>query len=308
MKKIEVFLFLLLFLSGCVTYKFQKGESPYDKGYVVSRSGYTILEYTVRKDNSVPDLKSAKERFKRRKDTVEHYYNKMGYIENSFKQTFLDPPALLVDFMTGIFRLPFIAARDYKYEHSKGYREKVASIEEEQDAYEKARIKDLKEQLNRYLQKDMEEEVRPQKEATTPVGNKQKSVQTEAQLETEGIALKQKEEEIAKMLEEQAKLREKKPEISSHAKGVVAGIIAKPVKGFSPLRVQFYGYKSHSTYGKVVSYYWEFGDGDTSTKPNPVNTYWSISYGSRYFTVTLTVKDDKGNTATSSIIIEVITK
>ncbi|MCX5706961.1 MAG: PKD domain-containing protein [Candidatus Omnitrophica bacterium] len=94
-----------------------------------------------------------------------------------------------------------------------------------------------------------------------------------------------------------------KPEISYPNPQPV--IIAKPVKGPSPLKVNFYGYKSTSPNGKVVSYLWDFGDGDTSTKKNPTNTYWSATYGARSFTVSLTVKDDKGATATSRIVIEV---
>jgi len=102
MKKLSVLLFLFLILSGCATYKFQKGQSPYDKGYVASRDDRVLLEYTVGKDDSVPDLGLAKERFKKRKGMVEHYYKKMGYITNNFKKTFWDMPALMVNFFTGI--------------------------------------------------------------------------------------------------------------------------------------------------------------------------------------------------------------
>jgi hypothetical protein len=321
-------LFLLLFLSGCATYKFHKGQSPDDKGYVVSRGDKTILEYTAGRDNSAPDLKLARERFERRKATVEHYYKKMGYIENRFKQFFWDPPALFVDFIGGIFRLPFIAARDYKYEHDPRYREKITKMEEKQDAYEAARIEDLKERLNAYIQKDLvreaskteglasaqpatlkqEAQEKPAQETTLniPAESKQRPEGTEPRLKAQEKNLRQKEEQISKMLDEQARFKEIKPQPVPG--GPVAVIRAKPAKGFSPLKVQFYGYKSHSPHGKIVSYYWEFGDGDTSAKVDPVNTYWSTNYGSRYFTVTLTVKDDKGNSATSDAIIEVVTK
>jgi hypothetical protein len=87
-----------------------------------------------------------------------------------------------------------------------------------------------------------------------------------------------------------------------------AVIIARPQKGFSPLMVKFSAGKSRSPNGKIVSYNWDFGDGDSATLKNVSNTYWSTSYGSRNFTATLTVKDDKGATATASTLIEVSTK
>lgn len=88
MKKILILIALVVFLSGCATYKFQRGLKPYDKGYVVSRDDYTIVEYTIGKNNSVPDLGLARQRFKKRRNIVEHYYKKMGYIENRFKMAF----------------------------------------------------------------------------------------------------------------------------------------------------------------------------------------------------------------------------
>ena len=89
---------------------------------------------------------------------------------------------------------------------------------------------------------------------------------------------------------------------------ISAVIIAKPAKGLSPLRVNFYGDKSRSPQGRIISYEWDFGDGDTSTKKNPRNVYWSTTFGSRYFTVTLTVRDAQGNASTDSSVIEVLGK
>ncbi len=88
----------------------------------------------------------------------------------------------------------------------------------------------------------------------------------------------------------------------------VAVITVKLKKGFSPFRVQFYGDKSYALLGKIVSYCWDFGDGDTSVKKNPINTYLSATYGVKPYKAILTVKDDRGNTGTTSIIIEVTTK
>lgn len=155
MKKLAVLFLSAVFLSGCASYKFQRGKEPYDKGYVVSRDGYVIPEYTIGKENSVPDLSVAKERFKKRKNRVEHYYKKMGHIENHFKATFWDPPVFLTKVVFGIFRLPSIAISDYRSEHNPGYRDRMRVIEEEREAREEARISKLKEGLNTYIQKEL---------------------------------------------------------------------------------------------------------------------------------------------------------
>ncbi len=88
----------------------------------------------------------------------------------------------------------------------------------------------------------------------------------------------------------------------------VAVIVATPLRGLSPLTVKFSGQKSYSKSGRIVSYDWNFGDGDTSSKKSPLNTYWSTTYGTRPFTVTLTVKDEAGNTSSASTVIEVVTR
>ncbi len=158
MKKAIFLVVLAVFLSGCATYKFHHGKEPYGKGYVVSRDDYTIVEYTIGKDNSVPNLELARERFKKRKNTIEHYYKKMGYIVNNLKSTFWDPPALFLKFIGGVFRLPSIAISDYKYEHNPQYREKIIKMQQGKDAAEEARIQKLKLQLNSYIQKELAQE------------------------------------------------------------------------------------------------------------------------------------------------------
>jgi PKD repeat protein len=47
--------------------------------------------------------------------------------------------------------------------------------------------------------------------------------------------------------------------------------------------------------GRIVSWRWDFGDGGSSTDQNPAHIYASGTY-----TVTLTVTDDRGQTATAS--------
>lgn len=300
---------LALVLSGCATYKFNRGQKPPDKGYVVSRDDYTILEYTLGKDNTVPDdFKLAKGRFKKRRNMVEHYYKKMGYIENHFKMVFWDPPIIFVKFITGVFRLPSYAISDYKYEHNAKYREKIKKIEEEKETQEEARIKKLKDALNTYIQKNLAAEssketqvqkVPPKEEPQVEKPVVENIASKEAQIE------QQAQEAMPPEKVEQVEQKAPETEKSVAPKAV---IIAQPTKGFSPLTVHFYGHKSYSPQGKIVFYFWDFGDGDTSTKANPINIYYSGSFESKHISATLTVRDNKGNTASASIVIEVLNK
>lgn len=77
--------------------------------------------------------------------------------------------------------------------------------------------------------------------------------------------------------------------------GIKAVIAASALKGFSPLKVKFNGSGSSSADGKIISYRWDFGDGDTSRLARVSNTYISMSYGVREYNVKLTVEDEKGN-------------
>ncbi|MBL8009684.1 MAG: PQQ-dependent sugar dehydrogenase [Flavobacteriales bacterium] len=72
--------------------------------------------------------------------------------------------------------------------------------------------------------------------------------------------------------------------------------------GAGPLNVQFNGEASHDP-GTIVSYFWDFGDGTTSTQMNPAKTFTDT--GDR--TVTLTVTDDDGLTGQATVVITVIT-
>lgn len=155
MKKIILLIVSAVFLSGCATYKFQRGRAPYEKGYVVSRDDRIIVEYTVGKDNSVPNLEVARQRFRERRNMVEHYYARMGYIKSGLKSAFWDPIVLFLKFIGGIFRLPAIAISDYKYEHDPQYREQVIKKQEEEEALEAARVKKLKDEMDSYIQKEI---------------------------------------------------------------------------------------------------------------------------------------------------------
>jgi hypothetical protein len=348
MKK-NIFIFLsVLLLSGCATYKFQRGGSPYDKGYVVTHDGDTIVQYTVGKDNSVPDdLNLARERFKRRRGTVEYYYKRMGQIQ-SVAMRYLAYPAVIVDFAKGELSLPFVWMRNRKYERDPQYRAKVDKEEQEKDAIEEARIKKLNDELNEYIQKDIEsegpvviqqqvalakketqaekitseKEMQPEKPIAAMNETQVTQVEQQAATEQKGPEivqppLEQKAQEVkqAPIEKQEVKLAEEKKEVKIKKEArqalsdkIEAVITAKPLRGLAPLVVHFYGGKSYSRSAKITSYSWDFGDGDTSSKENPVNTYYSVSFEPRNFTATLTVTDAKGNTATSSVIITVQNK
>jgi len=285
-KSLFTIIFAMLFLSGCATYSFRKGESPYNNGFVAARYDRVLPEYTLGKDNSVPDEKTAKERFQRRRKQVESYYKKMGYIENRFKEMFIDPPVLIFQTTIGIFRMPAIAIRDYKYNHDALYKAEVEKKEDAAYKAEKERLKALKDELNSYIQKDLEK--------------------NESTVSTPSV--------VAEKVEPPPKTKEVvKNEIATSPAAprndlLIAVITAKPLKGLSPLTVQFSAAKSSSPNGRIVFYSWDFGDGDSSTKKNTSNTYWSTTYGSRKFIATLTIKDNKGISTSSATEIEVITK
>ena len=159
MKKIFVLLLLMVFLTGCATYKFQMGQEPYENGYVAIRDYRTIPEYTIGKDNIVPDnLDLAKERFKRRKRMVEHYYKKMEIIESKFVSSFWGPIVLIGKTISGVFRLPFIAYQDYKYNRDPEYKKRVQRQDEQDWALDKAHMDRLKSELELYIQEDLAKE------------------------------------------------------------------------------------------------------------------------------------------------------
>jgi len=318
-------LLLVIFLSGCATYKFQRGQEPYDKGYVALRDDYLMPEYTIGPNNSVPDdLGLAKQRFAQRRRIVENYYKRMGYIENRFKMAFWDPPVMFMKFAGGILRLPFIAVSDYRYNHNPAYKERIKKIEEDKDAIEEERIQGLKDRLNTYIQGQLARQeglnmALPAEypEVQAAVGKGEITPIPEAVVKKEAVAEKEpaplERQEIttsaSAMPAEQAPANKPTPAKPVISASIPLAIIeAHPVKGVSPLRVRFSGDRSHSASGRIVSYHWDFGDGDTSAKANPVNTYWSGSLAPKDFTIILTVEDSKGNTATATAVIEVLNR
>ncbi|MDP2831549.1 MAG: PKD domain-containing protein [Candidatus Omnitrophota bacterium] len=299
MKKITIILLAVLFLSGCAAYKFQKPTASGARGYLACYNGEPIVEYTVGKEKSLPDLNLAKERFKRRRPTVELYCKQMGRIQPRLKELFWDPPVMIAGFLGGVLRWPFIAVADYKYNHNLKYKARVDKLDEDKEISEAARVGNLKKKLDAYIMEDLSKESLPEPLTTSLAAIKEESVATpviepaplvQASPEIKPVAVK--EEAVA------AKIVLEPP---------VAVIIAQPAKGYSPLKVNFSGQKSFSKSGKIVSYLWDFGDGDISTKKNTENIFWSTTFGARNFTVTLSVKDDTGAVSSTTAIIEVST-
>ena len=82
----------------------------------------------------------------------------------------------------------------------------------------------------------------------------------------------------------------------------VAAISATPTSGTAPLVVAFSSAGSSDADGNIASYSWNFGDGITSTAPNPITVYASAGT----YIATLTVTDNAGATASASTTITVM--
>ena len=78
---------------------------------------------------------------------------------------------------------------------------------------------------------------------------------------------------------------------------------ATPTTGDAPLNVSFNGSTSSDPDGTIVSYAWNFGDGNTSTGTTTSHTYTTPGT----YTASLTVTDDDGATGVDNIIITVNT-
>ncbi|MFG1993881.1 PQQ-dependent sugar dehydrogenase [Actinoplanes sp. NPDC048988] len=81
----------------------------------------------------------------------------------------------------------------------------------------------------------------------------------------------------------------------------IARVAANPSSGAAPLTVNFSSSGSSDPEGGALTYAWNFGDGGTSSAANPSHTYTTA--GER--TVTLTVTDPAGLTASASMTVTV---
>jgi PKD repeat protein len=83
----------------------------------------------------------------------------------------------------------------------------------------------------------------------------------------------------------------------------VAQAAADPANGTAPLTVQFSAAGSTDSDGTIVSYAWDFGDGNSSTEADPSHTY---DLGGVY-QANLTVTDDDGDTGSATVTVTVDT-
>lgn len=83
----------------------------------------------------------------------------------------------------------------------------------------------------------------------------------------------------------------------------VASFTAIPFAGNTPLEVIFDASASSDSDGNIVTYFWDFGDGETSAIMNPTHTYNAEGI----FVAILTVTDDDGDTDTAFQTISVVT-
>lgn len=82
-----------------------------------------------------------------------------------------------------------------------------------------------------------------------------------------------------------------------------ATITANPKSGEAPLTVDFSATATDPDGDEVVSFFWNFGDGTTSSENNPTHTFSKPET----YKVALTVIDEKGFSSKSSVEIEVTT-
>jgi PKD repeat protein len=84
-----------------------------------------------------------------------------------------------------------------------------------------------------------------------------------------------------------------------HNDDPVVSISVNEVQGLAPFSATFTSAASDPD-GTVASYFWDFGDGQTSTDANPVHVY-----DQGIFLATLTVTDNHGATASASVALKV---
>lgn len=73
--------------------------------------------------------------------------------------------------------------------------------------------------------------------------------------------------------------------------------------GPSPLNVNFFGEASFDPDGSAISYFWDFGDGQTSTEINPSHEFTAAGNSPTTFEVSLTVTDSAGLTNQQALLV-----
>ncbi|MFH1246076.1 MAG: PKD domain-containing protein [Candidatus Omnitrophota bacterium] len=82
---------------------------------------------------------------------------------------------------------------------------------------------------------------------------------------------------------------------------------AAPNVGPAPLTVQFNSVDSYDPDGGALTYYWDFGDGESSEEANPVHTFAAGSLAAENYNVRLSVTDETG-TVDNAVVIVVVRK
>lgn len=83
----------------------------------------------------------------------------------------------------------------------------------------------------------------------------------------------------------------------------VADIGQEQYYGPGPLTVDFDGSASYGPALPIVSYEWDFGDGDTASGPQASHTFQGVDETAQSFTVKLTVTDSSGATASDEAVV-----
>ncbi|MFQ5681303.1 MAG: hypothetical protein ACE5GG_04565 [Candidatus Omnitrophota bacterium] len=149
----------VLCFSGCAHYKYFSDAKGYGKGFVVSRNGTVIPEYTFGKEKDFPgDVELARARFRRRRRKVEYFYKKMDFLYHPF-WTSLSYPYALVGMVFGVMRFPFIIIADYRYEHDAVYRMKVDNLQAQRSRRENQRRLRWRRALGEFIKQDLEREL-----------------------------------------------------------------------------------------------------------------------------------------------------
>ncbi|WP_424923289.1 ThuA domain-containing protein [Amycolatopsis arida] len=81
----------------------------------------------------------------------------------------------------------------------------------------------------------------------------------------------------------------------------VVKVSARPLSGQAPLEVTFSSAGSNDPEGTKVSYAWDFGDGTTSTEPDPVHVYTRNGQ----YNAQLVVTDETGKTGAANVTVTV---
>ncbi len=89
----------------------------------------------------------------------------------------------------------------------------------------------------------------------------------------------------------------------------IASFTATPESGTHPLSVDFDAEDSYDPDGTIVTYYWDFGDGQTDSQTVYAvitHVYTNVQSDSQVFTAILTVTDDLGadDTAVKNITVD----